>query len=63
MFVLKWLTVVSLFNFYVLCCIMGKQVCYLDVRDVNCIRQCGCMFIFSKMSISVCVLSLSYQDG
>jgi len=35
MFVTKWLRVVSLFNFYVLSCIMGKQVCYMDVRDVN----------------------------
>jgi len=36
---------------------MGKQVCYMGVRDVNCIRQCGCMFMFIKMSINVCVLS------
>jgi len=42
---------------------MGKQVCYMGVRDVNCIHQCGWMFIFSKMYISVHVLSLSYQDG
>jgi hypothetical protein len=63
MFVTKWLTIVSLFNFYILCCIMGKQVCYMGVRDVNSIHQCSCMLIFSKKSGSVCVLRHSYQDG
>ena len=35
----------------------------MGVRDVYCICQYGWMFIFSKMSISVHVLSFSYQDG